>query len=115
MVLVNGLDAWVEQGEPSADAWTRYWEAGGLRVHIRKPIRSLEPDRARVYLGNLLPGIGALAARAAEYDEDACLVRWTHGSVHILIFRPSNQLTPEQRHLAKEALADIISDLETPS
>ena len=104
-----------EHDPSSADDWTRYWEVGGLRIHIRKPIRSLEPDRARVHLGNLLPGIGALATRAAECDEDACLVRWSHESAQILIFRPSNQLTQEQRHLAKEALADIISYLEAPS
>jgi ParB/RepB/Spo0J family partition protein len=100
---------------PPADDWTRCWEAGGFRVHIRKPIRDVEPERARAYLEGLLPAVGALAARAEGGEESAGFLRWRHARGQILVVRPSSELTPEQLRLAKEALADIISDLEAAS
>lgn len=54
------------------------WETGGFHVHIRKPLRDVEPRKAQKYLQDLLPGICGLAERAAQADGVSAAVRWEH-------------------------------------
>jgi hypothetical protein len=93
------------------DRWTRLWERGGLQIHIRKPLRELEPARARGYIEHLLPGVGALAARAAQENGQGPVVRWEHEHGRLLFVRPPEQLSPEERNTAKEALGRMITEL----
>lgn len=98
----------------TADTRWRLWEQGGFRVHIRKPLRTLGPAKARKYLHDLLPGVSALAVRAASAREQdpAALVRWDDEHGRLLFLRPAHELTPARRRAAKEALLRIIADLD---
>lgn len=95
-----------------ADRWTRLWEHGGFRVQIKSPLRTLEPAKAQKYLENLLPGIGGLAARAAEENAESALVQWEHEQGQFLFLRPPRELTAERRHAVKEALTRMIEQLD---
>jgi ParB/RepB/Spo0J family partition protein len=98
--------------EEVPDRWTRLWETGGFQMHIRKPIRDLEPARAHRYITDLLPGIGALAARAVQENGCGALVQWQDERGRVLFLRPVSELTREQREEAVELLAGVIADLQ---
>lgn len=94
-----------------ADRWTRLWEHGGLKLHIRKPLRDLDPAKARSYLEDLVPGVGALAVRAAQENGGSPVVRWEHERGRLVFIRPAEQLDAEERSAAREALRRMIADL----
>jgi ParB/RepB/Spo0J family partition protein len=94
------------------DRWTRFWERGGFQVHVRKPLRDLEPERAQKYIQDLLPGIGGLAARAAEGDGRDPVVRWEHEHGHLLFVRPPEEMSEGEREAAREALVRLLESLD---
>lgn len=98
-----------------ADRWTRFWERGGFQVHVRKPLRDLEPERAERYIQDLLPGIGGLAARAAEGDGNPGVVRWEHEQGQLLFVRPPEQMSEEERNAARDALRYLLGSLDVRS
>lgn len=113
-----------EAGSPSstpateaapADRWTRFWERGGFQVHVRKPLRDLDPERAQKYIQDLLPGIGGLAARAAERDGGDPVVRWEHEHGRLLFVRPPEEMSEGEREAAREALASLLESLDGAS
>jgi ParB/RepB/Spo0J family partition protein len=93
------------------DRWTRLWEHGGLQLHIRKPLRELHPAKARSYIEQLLPGVGALAARAAQEKGQGPVARWEHEHGRLLFIRPPEQLSAEERDAARESLGRMITEL----
>jgi ParB/RepB/Spo0J family partition protein len=99
--------------EPSsADRWTRLWERGGFQVHVRKPLKDLDPGRAEKYIQDLLPGIGGLAARAAEGEDGSGVARWDHEQGRLLFLRPAERMSKGERQAAREALEDLLESLE---
>jgi len=109
--IVRGKALSTPPDEP-VDRWTRFWEQGGFQVHIRKPLRDLDPVKAQSYIQDLLPGIGALAARAALENGGSSVVHWEHGHGRLVFIRPAELLSVEERNATKEALARIIADLD---
>lgn len=110
----NGEPA-ARAGEPGpTDRWTRLWERGGFQVHVRKPLRDLEPGRAEKYIQDLLPGIGALAARASEGEDASGVARWDHEQGRLLFLRPPERMSAEEREAAREALTELMELLEAP-
>ena len=108
----RGADASALPVPEPQDPWTRFWERGGLQLHIRKPLRDLEPAKARKYVQDLLPGIAGLATRAAQENGGAPLLRWEHDHGQLVFIWSPAQLSTDQRNAAKEALARIIARLE---
>ena len=104
--------SFASRNEP-ADRWTRLWEHGGFQLHIRKPLRDIAPTKALNYIQDLMPGIGALAARAAQENGGRPVICWEHEQGRLLFTRPTAQLTSEERNATKEALRLIISDLDS--
>jgi ParB/RepB/Spo0J family partition protein len=92
------------------DTWTQLWERGGFQVHIRKPLRDIEPDKAHKYIEDLLPGIGGLAARASETSGRA-VVHWAHEHGQLVFLRPQ-PLTRESRAEARDVLTRMIAELD---
>lgn len=93
-----------------ADRWQRYWEQGGFQLHIRRPLRDLEPERAEKYLQELLPGIGGLASRAAAGDGGA-LVQWEHEQGRLLFVRPVERMSAAEREAARAELSGLLERL----
>jgi ParB/RepB/Spo0J family partition protein len=111
----NGATATSPSAEPSVDRWTRLWEHGGFQLHVRKPLREIDPVKARRYVEQLLPGIGALAVRAGEENRACAVVEWRHERGRLLFLRPADQLTAEQQREARDALAGMLADLGAAS
>lgn len=114
---VSGGDAHADpspatRDEP-ADRWTRLWEQGGFRVHIRKPLRDLNPAKARSYIEDLLPALGALATRAADEDGRSAFLDWDDARGRLLFIPAAAQLGAEQRKAAKKALARMVADVDS--
>lgn len=99
----------------SEDRWTRLWEHGGFQIHVRKPLRELDPVKALRYVEQLLPGIGALAIRAGEENGGGAVVEWRHERGRLLFLRRAEELTPEQRRETQDALKGLIAALESAS
>ncbi len=99
----------------SEDRWTRLWEHGGFQIHVRNPLRELDPVKARRYVEQLLPGIGALAIRAGEENGGGAVVEWRHERGRLLFLRRAEELTPEQRRETQDALKGLIAALESAS
>lgn len=102
-----------DESQPS-DRWTRLWEHGGFQVSIRKPLRDIDPGRAQKYIEELLPGIGGLAARAAEEDSTGPLIEWEHVHGKLLFVGPTKTLQPETRAAARKVLTRMLNELEVP-
>lgn len=99
----------------SADRWTRLWELGGFQIHVRKPLRDVDPLKARMYVEQLLPGLGALALRVGEENGGGAMVEWKHERGRLLFLRPINELTAEQQREARDALRGLLGALEQAS
>jgi hypothetical protein len=99
----------------SEDRWTRLWEHGGFQLNVRKPLRDVAPAKARRYVEQLLPGIGALAVRAGEENGGSAVVEWRHERGRLLFLRPPDELTAEQQQEARDAVAGILADLGAAS
>lgn len=95
------------------DRRTSFWERGGFQVHIRKPFRDLDPAKAESYIQDLLPGISALAARAAQANGRNPVVRWEHEHGRLLFIPPPDQLDAGERRAVREALTLMIDDLNS--
>lgn len=102
------------QAEEDGDRWTSLWERGGFHVHIRKPLRDVEPAEARKYLDDLLPGICGLAARAAKADGDgaSATVDWEHEHGRLVYIPPAGAFTAQGREAAREVLGRVVANLE---
>lgn len=111
----NGATTTSPTAAPAEDRWTRLWEDGGFQLHVRKPLRDVDPSKARRYVEQMLPGIGALAIRAGEENGGCAVVEWIHERGRILFLRPADQLTVEQRREARDALSGMLADLEAAS
>ncbi len=107
----NGGTTTSPSAAPTEDRWTRLWELGGFQLHVRKSLRDVAPAKARRYVEQLLPGIGALAVRAGEENGGCAVVEWRHERGRLLFLRPADQLTAEQLREARDALAGMLADL----
>ena len=101
--------------DESMDRWTRLWERGGLQFHIRKPFRDLDPAKARSYIEDLMPGIGALATRAAQEDGRSPFLHWDDERGRLLFVPSTGRLDADERRAAKELLARIVTELDPES
>lgn len=103
-----------EDGSEPTDRWTRLWEHGGFQVSIRKPLRDIDPGRAQKYIQALLPGIGGLAARAADEDTVGPLIEWEHEHGRLLFVGATKDLQPETRSAARKVLTRMLNELDVP-
>jgi ParB/RepB/Spo0J family partition protein len=111
----NGATATSPSAAPTEDRWTRLWEHGGFQLHVRKPLRQVDPAKARRYVEQLLPGVGALAIRAGDEIGGCAVVEWRHERGRLLFLRPPDELTAEQQQEARDAVAGILADLGATS
>lgn len=100
------------EADDPVDRWTSFWERGGFQIHIRKPLRDVEPAKAQKYLEDLLPGICGLAARAAEGDGASAAVRWEDEHGRSVFLPPARALTARGREAAREMLGRMLADLD---
>lgn len=99
------------EADNTADRWTSLWETGGFHVHIRKPLRDVEPRKAQKYLQDLLPGICGLADRAAHADGVSAAVRWEHQHGRLIFVPPARALTVRGREVTSKFLRQMLAEL----
>lgn len=84
------------------------WETGGFHVHIRKPLRDVEPRKAQKYLQDLLPGICGLADRAMQVVGANAAVRWEHERGRLIFVPPPSALTVQRREAISKLLRQML-------
>ena len=99
----------------SPDRWEQLWEKGGFRLHVRTPIRDLDPGRAVEYIQQVIPAIGGFAARAAEAEGANPLIRWANTHGELIFIRPVSQMSSEERACARGVLDALLQSMAPPT
>lgn len=91
--------------------WSQYWETGGLRVRVGRPIRELRPDQAVRYARQIAPALAALAARSSERQDAEPVIEWESPRGKLLFLRAPGQLSDSERAVAREVLLLLLAGL----
>ena len=84
--------------------WHRYWDTGGLRLRVGRPISELRPDQAVRYARQIAPALAALAARGSERQDAEPVIEWKSPRGKLLFLRAPALLSELERAVAREVL-----------